>query len=61
LESRDERDAFLKATNESKIGTRPIWQLMNKLPLYDQCQTDGLENAEWLEDRVVNLPSSVIL
>ena len=48
-------------TNEHKVGTRPIWQLMNKLPMYSTCQTDGLENAMWLEDRVVNLPSTVIL
>jgi len=61
LESREERDAFLKTTNDNKVGTRPIWQLMNKLPMYKDCQTDGLENAMWLEDRVVNLPSTVIL
>ncbi len=61
LENREERDAFLSITNESKVGTRPIWQLMNKLPMYKHCQTDALENAMWLEDRVVNLPSTVIL
>jgi hypothetical protein len=27
--------------------------------MYKDCQHDGLENSRWLEDRVVNLPSSV--
>lgn len=61
LKDRAERDAFLKMTNDNKVGTRPIWQLMNMLPMYANCQTDGLENAMWLADRVVNLPSTVIL
>jgi dTDP-4-amino-4,6-dideoxygalactose transaminase len=58
LGSREERDAFLEATNGAQVMTRPIWRLMNKLPMYADCQNDGLEEAEWLEDRVVNLPST---
>ena len=53
------RDEFLKATNETGVMTRPIWRLLNKLEMYKDCQTDALENAQWLEDRVVNIPSSV--
>lgn len=53
-----ERDAFLKATNDNKVMTRPIWQLMNKLPMFKECQHGTLDNAEWLEQRVVNIPSS---
>jgi dTDP-4-amino-4,6-dideoxygalactose transaminase len=60
LENRNERDKFLKYTNENGIMTRPIWTLMNKLAMFKDCQTDSLENAEWLEDRVVNIPSSVV-
>lgn len=52
------RDAFLQATNDSKVMTRPIWKLMNKLPMYQHCQYGPLDNALWLEDRVVNIPSS---
>jgi len=59
LEDRAERDAFLKATNDQGIMTRPIWRLMNDLPMYADCQHDGLEVSKWLEERVVNLPSSV--
>jgi len=39
--------------------TRPIWRLLNKLAMYKDCQSDALTNAQWLEDRVVNIPSSV--
>jgi len=59
LEDRQERDAFLKETNDQGIMTRPIWRLMSELPMYEQCQNDGLEVSRWLEERVVNLPSSV--
>ena len=59
LKDRKERDNFLKFTNENGIITRPIWELMNRLEMFKDCQTDGLENAEWLVDRVVNIPSSV--
>lgn len=56
-----QRDALLKASNDLGVMTRPIWTLMNKLPMYKSCLTDSLDNAKWLEARVVNLPSSVIL
>jgi perosamine synthetase len=59
LDSRSDRDEFLKMTNDNNIMTRPIWTLMSKLPMFKDCQTDGLENSLWLEDRVVNIPSSV--
>ena len=59
LDSRVDRDEFLKLTNNNNVMTRPIWTLMSKLPMFKACQTDGLENSLWLEDRVVNIPSSV--
>ena len=59
-ESRDARDALLKATNEAGVMTRPIWALMNRLPMYSQCRRGDLTQSEWLEARVVNLPSSVL-
>lgn len=50
---------FLQETNDNGIMTRPIWELMNRLPMFKDCQIGGLENTEWFADRVVNLPSSV--
>lgn len=61
LENREERDNFLNFTNEQGVMTRPIWELMNKLPMFKDCQCGNLENSEWLSDRVVNIPSSVII
>jgi len=58
LESREDRDHFLKLTNEKGVMTRPIWKLMSELPMFAKCQTDGLEQSRYLADRVVNLPSS---
>ncbi len=59
LPNRKERDEFLKFTNENGVMTRPIWKLMNKLIMFSDCQCSDLTNSEWLEDRVVNVPSSV--
>jgi perosamine synthetase len=39
--------------------TRPIWKLMSELDMFKNCQNDGLINSIWLQDRVVNIPSSV--
>ena len=61
LNSKEERDAFLQFSNDKGVMTRPIWTLMNRLPAFQNCQTDSLENSIWLEERVVNIPSSVTL
>lgn len=59
FDSTSDRDEFLKVTNDNGVMTRPIWTLMSKLPMYQTCQSDELKNSLWLEDRVVNIPSSV--
>jgi len=59
LENREERDRFLTFTNDNGVMTRPIWHLMNRLPMFKDCLCGDLSNAEWFEERVVNLPSSV--
>jgi perosamine synthetase len=61
LKDRQQRDKFLDETNSQSIVTRPIWTLMNKLPMFSHAQCGNLTNSEWLEERVVNIPSSVIL
>lgn len=59
LKDREQRDTFLKYTNKNGVMTRPAWTLMNKLPMYKSCLHTNLDNAQWLEDRLVNIPSSV--
>ena len=61
LKDRAERDRFLTYTNDNGIMTRPIWVLNNRLDMYRGCQCGDLSNAQWLEDRVVNIPSTVII
>lgn len=52
---------FLEYTNDHGVMTRPIWELMNRLPMFEKYENDGLENTIWFADRVVNIPSSVRL
>ena len=59
LDDVEQRDWFLRMSNDAGVMTRPIWRLMSALPAFDRCQHDGLANSIWLEQRVVNIPSSV--
>lgn len=59
LKDKDAQQNFLEFTNENGIMTRPIWELMNRLPMFEKCENDGLKNTIWYADRVVNIPSSV--
>ena len=61
LKNKQQRDEFLNETNSQNIMTRPIWTLMNKLPMFGHAQCGDLTNSEWLEKRVVNIPSSVFI
>lgn len=59
LENKRARDQFLKLTNQSGVMTRPIWKLISKLNMYEECYKDEQKNAKYLEDRIVNITSSV--
>lgn len=61
LKDKAARESFLEETNDAGVMTRPVWQLMNRLPMFQTCLCGDLSNAEWLEARVVNIPSSVRL
>jgi perosamine synthetase len=61
LEDRQARDVFLKELNDAGVMSRPIWRLMNELAMFRDCQSTDLANAKWLEERVVNIPSSARL
>jgi dTDP-4-amino-4,6-dideoxygalactose transaminase len=54
-----QRNEFLQYTNANGVMTRPIWRMMTELEMFKHCRHDGLENSLWLEERVVNIPSSV--
>jgi dTDP-4-amino-4,6-dideoxygalactose transaminase len=44
--------------NEAKVMARPIWKLMHRLPMFANAMRDDLKNSEYIESRLVNLPSS---
>ena len=60
-ESKKARDILLDDTNRSGVMTRPIWTPMHKLPMYSHCERGNLSTTHWLEDRVINLPSSPLI
>jgi len=55
------RDVFLEYTNKNGVMTRPIWKLMNELEMFKNAQCSSLKNSKYLEERVVNISSSVIV
>ena len=54
------RDLLLKETNEQGVMTRPIWQLMHRLPMFKNSFRGDLKVSEWVEAHLINLPSSPI-
>lgn len=61
FENKKQRDEFLEYSNKSGVQTRPAWTLMYKLPMYKDCFEIETQNAEYIEERLVNLPSGVVV
>lgn len=61
LKDKDAQQAFLEFTNSNGVMTRPIWELMNRLPMFADCQIDELVNTKHFAETIVNIPSGVIL
>ena len=59
LKDHEAQQSFLQYSNDHGVMTRPIWELMSRLPMFEHCQHDELENTIFFADRVVNIPSSV--
>jgi len=53
-----QRNELLNYMNSREIMTRPVWTPMNKLPMFKNSISDSLQNTLWLEERIVNIPSS---
>lgn len=53
------RDQLLEVTNANNVMTRPVWQLMCDLPMYNHCLRGELNASRRIAERLVNLPSSV--
>ncbi len=57
----NEREALLADLNDNGLMARPAWTLMHRLPMYSSCPRMDLSEAERLEQRIVNVPSSACL
>ncbi len=53
-----ERNDFLQFTNDNGVMTRPVWNLMTELPMFKNCIAQDIEEAKFIADRLVNIPSS---
>jgi len=60
-ENKIQRDSLLEITNSNNIMTRPIWTPIHKLKIYQDSQFYDMTNTEWLYERLVNVPSSVVM
>jgi perosamine synthetase len=61
FEDRIERDRFLEESHSRKVFSRPVWDLMFRLPMFEHAQKDEQQVARDLESRLVNLPSWTLL
>jgi perosamine synthetase len=57
----EQHDALLHALNTAGYMSRPAWTLMHQLAPYAACPRMGLEVAESLAARLINIPSSAML
>lgn len=55
------RETLIKETNANGVMTRPIWKLMHRLPMFESALRGTLDNSEFIEARLVNIPSSPIM
>jgi aminotransferase in exopolysaccharide biosynthesis len=58
---KNQRDSFLSYMNSNGVMSRPVWTPMHKLPMFSEAICDNLLNTSWLEERIVNIPSSVVI
>ncbi|MDP1574229.1 MAG: LegC family aminotransferase [Coxiellaceae bacterium] len=61
VENKSMRDSLVEALNAKKIAVRPLWELMHRLPMYCQAPRMDLATSESIAERVINIPSSVVL
>jgi aminotransferase in exopolysaccharide biosynthesis len=59
FKDKETRDKFLEYSNSNGVMTRPAWALMTRLVMFKDCLRGNLNNSLNLEDRIVNIPSSV--
>ena len=56
--SKEARDAYINALSDKGIMTRPVWRLMNTLPMFSNCLKGDLTRSEYLQNKIINIPST---
>ena len=56
-----ERDYLLELGWKNNVSLRPTWECMHTLPMFSECIHSDLSNTKYLQDRIVNLPSTPII
>ncbi|WP_305457008.1 LegC family aminotransferase [Photobacterium leiognathi] len=57
---KESREEMLIGTNSSGVMTRPIWQLMHRLPMFENAIRGDLSYSEFIEANLINLPSTPV-
>lgn len=57
---KESRNEMLTGTNSSGVMTRPIWQLMHRLPMFENAIRGDLTYSEFIEAHLINLPSTPV-
>ncbi|HDZ5417938.1 TPA: LegC family aminotransferase [Vibrio harveyi] len=57
---KESREEVLACTNGSGVMTRPIWQLMHRLPMFENSIHGDLTYSEFIEAHLINLPSTPV-
>ncbi|WP_150100250.1 LegC family aminotransferase [Nitratidesulfovibrio vulgaris] len=55
-----EKKTFIEKANASGLGTRPAWEPLHTLPIYQNCRCGELSTTIDIASRLVNLPSGVV-
>lgn len=58
LDERYNRDEVLGFLNENGVMSRPIWQPMHELEMFNKCPKANLIITENLNNRIINIPST---
>jgi aminotransferase in exopolysaccharide biosynthesis len=58
---KEHRDELLNETNQNGVMTRPVWRLLNELPMFKNAIKGDLSTSKWFADRIVNIPSSPVM
>lgn len=59
FEDHNKQQDFLEYSNSKGVMTRPGWDLLNTLPMYNYENQESLVNAKKIYSLLVNIPSSV--